>query len=780
MEEKPVSEISEKKKGRFKERCAEVAQFTRTLPTMCGAIIKSEGSATVKRSVLLYLSYGFAAFLLARCSLFFDSSPLMLAFVMQVGGRMAIPSFVGGIFGALTAEDTLAQCVALFLGMGARLILRYAPGSGGLFREPLMIRCALSFSSAFISSVCIMIAKDFSSESIYALAFSVLFAPIAAVIFSFADKEGTKPILRDVGNCFILFFVIYSLGRVGLFGVSLGFLVSLTVTYCTAARSGPLRAFVTVALCGLAMGFSYVPVVGAAGLIAGILMGMRSVSAVSIASIASGVLAIYISGYQSILTYFADALFASVIFIALDKGGIIPNFRFFESAEMKREHPGKAKVKSSISLISSSLESLSGELLKLSEERRRISVDEYKEICEGVLSERCTDCKNSSLCLGILYQETNEEVDRLSGALYESASAKPDILSEDFKERCPFAEEIVIEVNERSAKLCESLHRRDKSDIIALDYEAVSELLASALETEEREQKSDQTLAFAASRAMRSIGITAVGYSAYGERIKTVVARSISVGSLSKGNSLIKKTLENECKIPFCEPEFDFEGDKVSMKITSRERILTEGASLSFIKEGEKECGDSQVSFETEGGYSYYMICDGMGSGSDAARSSRISAVFLEKMISAGNKADTVLRMLSNFIRGRADECSSSADILEIDRYSAEATFTKCGAALSLLVRGDKAFRIESRSLPIGVTREIDPEKTKIALLEGDIIVMMSDGICDYVSFEDISLCVNEQKSESAERIANAIAGLSEGAPDDRSVSVIKILKSEK
>ena len=42
MEEKPVSEISEKKKGRFKERCAEVAQFTRTLPTMCGAIIKSE------------------------------------------------------------------------------------------------------------------------------------------------------------------------------------------------------------------------------------------------------------------------------------------------------------------------------------------------------------------------------------------------------------------------------------------------------------------------------------------------------------------------------------------------------------------------------------------------------------------------------------------------------------------------------------------------------------------------------------------------------------------
>ena len=89
-------------------------------------------------------------------------------------------------------------------------------------------------------------------------------------------------------------------------------------------------------------------------------------------------------------------------------------------------------------------------------------------------------------------------------------------------------------------------------------------------------------------------------------------------------------------------------------------------------------------------------------------------------------------------------------------------------------------FRIESRSLPIGVTREIDPEKTKIAILEGDIIVMMSDGICDYVPFEDISSCVNAGRADSAEKIARAIAELSSGAPDDRSVSVIKILKSEK
>jgi serine phosphatase RsbU (regulator of sigma subunit) len=85
--------------------------------------------------------------------------------------------------------------------------------------------------------------------------------------------------------------------------------------------------------------------------------------------------------------------------------------------------------------------------------------------------------------------------------------------------------------------------------------------------------------------------------------------------------------------------------------------------------------------------------------------------------------------MLNNFVRAKALESSSSVDLLEIDLLNGNACLVKSGAAPSFIKRGTNVFRLHSRTAPIGIMKELDGEKLDFSKREGDIVVMISDGI---------------------------------------------------
>ena len=116
----------------------------------------------------------------------------------------------------------------------------------------------------------------------------------------------------------------------------------------------------------------------------------------------------------------------------------------------------------------------------------------------------------------------------------------------------------------------------------------------------------------------------------------------------------------------------------------------------------------------------------------------------MERMLRAGNRAGTSLRMLNNMIRSRgADstrECSSTVDLLELDLITAQACFIKSGAAPSFVVRGQIVHRLQAGSAPIGIIGTLDAERHDFGLRVGDTVVMISDGImnddpeCEWLS----------------------------------------------
>ena len=145
-------------------------------------------------------------------------------------------------------------------------------------------------------------------------------------------------------------------------------------------------------------------------------------------------------------------------------------------------------------------------------------------------------------------------------------------------------------------------------------------------------------------------------------------------------------------------------------------------------------CGDTVNVFVSRKDYFYALISDGMGTGETAAFTSELCSVFLEKMLGAGNSIETSLKMLNGFIRSRsssscASECSATIDLLELDLLTGSASFVKSGAAQSYVIRDGAVYRLMSRTVPIGIIRAIDAQRLRMDVRDGDIIIMLSDGI---------------------------------------------------
>ena len=196
--------------------------------------------------------------------------------------------------------------------------------------------------------------------------------------------------------------------------------------------------------------------------------------------------------------------------------------------------------------------------------------------------------------------------------------------------------------------------------------------------------------------------------------------------------------------------------------------------------------GDSVNLFSNKKDYFYALINDGMGAGKEAALTSNICSVFLEKMLRAGNRASTSLRMLNNLIRSRGTnstwETSSTVDLLELDLISSEASFIKSGAAPSFVIRGKVVHRLQSGTAPIGIIRALDVQTTPYKLKAGDTVVMISDGILqDDPDCEWISAYLADCAKLTPEEIVYHIclhAAECEGH-DDCSAIAVRILEAE-
>ena len=217
------------------------------------------------------------------------------------------------------------------------------------------------------------------------------------------------------------------------------------------------------------------------------------------------------------------------------------------------------------------------------------------------------------------------------------------------------------------------------------------------------------------------------------------------------------------------------------MECPSEKSFEVECATASVAGEREEISGDTALAFESEAGYFYSLISDGMGSGKEAKETSGFVADFLKSALEANSEGQTALKILNHTIRHKPRECSATVDLFSVDLYRGDAEFLKSGAAASYVKRGSSIFRIKSKTAPIGLMKSVDAEKIKVELEGDDYIIMLSDGIAQ--NAEDtpwlLELLARPPKRDIKEYADSILTAAMKNLArsDDMTVLVTKVIK---
>lgn len=196
----------------------------------------------------------------------------------------------------------------------------------------------------------------------------------------------------------------------------------------------------------------------------------------------------------------------------------------------------------------------------------------------------------------------------------------------------------------------------------------------------------------------------------------------------------------------------------------------------------ESVSGDSSAVFSDGFGVSYFIIADGMGSGSRAAIESSMACSLISRLIKAGADELTALRTVNTMLISKsADEVFTTVDMLKIDLFSGKAEFFKAGAADSFVRTGGAVRSIGNDELPLGIIPLDEPKPISVRLSDGDCAAIFSDGIPEenLPRLRELMLSDGYSPSRCADTVVELNHSENDPFADDRTIIVVKLHKLE-
>ncbi len=772
----------DKKKKIWHSRIAQAAAAVQQSPTTATGTQRS--SAVKWHQTALGLGGALAAFLLGRCSLLFGARPLGIA--LLCAATHSIPYLYGGlVLSALTMGPGAAVLICTYT---AALLIRILSRSaveteeteradeqphkrtptvllqwqeGRWFSENVYLRMMTACVSAFIVSLYTIIKGGFLYYDLFGAFFAMVTAPAATMLYAGLfgrgagaqgplPKEHTSRTLRLIlAKGALALSLLFSLRDLYLFNISLSALGGFALTLWTARRRGLIPGLICGLLCGLAHDPVLTPSFVLGALAFSLLLRFAPTIAAMGAALAGLSWSFYPLGFATLSSFFPAILSASLGVYAFDKladrpaplFGALPQASSIERAEQADvDRMQVERYEARLTQLSDTFSGMARLFYNLSDRLKRPGLLDLRRMCDRRFDAVCNECPGRELCWGTDYVGTMTQLSRMAAALYERGQVGQEDVSDTFAARCQSLPRLWQEMNEECARMTQAALQNEKTEVFAMDYEGLSHILADALEEQRGEFAYDEEMSEQVRRALLAMDIGVDGVLVWGSRRRQIVARGIDASASTRGSGEIRQKLEEICGVALGDIHFDLAQTGVTMRVSTRPKLTARHALAALGAKG-GICGDTVNTFGTEGEYRYALICDGMGTGQEAAFTSGMCSLFLEKMLTAGNRPDTALRMLGSMIRqkgvGLGMECSATIDLLELDLLTGKAVLLKCGACPTYVRRDDCLFRLHAHTAPIGILRQLDAQRLSCDILPGDVIILLSDGVGEATSPAD-------------------------------------------
>ncbi len=758
-------------------------------------------------SLALDLATALIGFIFGRGHLAFGAYPLGLAFIAVLPSHV-VAAALGSFVGALTLGKTgvifaLVSAVTFML----RLVLSGSEG-GHPFKESLLLRICTAVIGGFLAGVYRMLLSGLTLASaaaaltmilapgILCLLFSGLFAPhlsLHALLFGnktllriTGTEEGHRELIFQISFLVFSFFLVFALREYTLFGLSVAALPATWLALLTAKRFGPLRGMAVGFFSALGLSGTEAVALALSGLSAGLLFPFGLTYALGASTAAVGLWSGYAGGLSAFLSVFPEFLISALLSTPILRriGLSAPPDKVEKSERIAAEMVGsmalarRASEQTELDALQTAMGALSPMMQRLSEDGGRPSAEEYEGLCIDCAETYCKTCAGYALCLSQNHRPFASNAVYLAERLHRGEPIGDKELCEGLG-FCRRKDEILDAIRHSAARLTEEKYRSGKTDAMAEICAHLSRMLSETRAKQRRENEMDEPLSEALEHVFSDHGFPGGVIRAFGKGGGCILAAGEDKDGTKITSPALKTALERAVGAPLGTPQYFRKEDMVLMECHPERRFEVESATATLSGEGAEISGDVIKCFTAENRF-FALLSDGMGTGRAARSTAAFTADFLEKIGGVGCSHATSLSLLNHILRGRAEECSATVDLFEFDLIRGEGQFLKSGAAPSFIKRGTSLFRIRSETAPIGLLSTVDTEKVKVEVKCDDIILMLSDGICESPEdapwlLELLGKAPPRRVQEYAEAVLSA-AVKHHGRTDDMSVLALRIL----
>lgn len=185
-------------------------------------------------------------------------------------------------------------------------------------------------------------------------------------------------------------------------------------------------------------------------------------------------------------------------------------------------------------------------------------------------------------------------------------------------------------------------------------------------------------------------------------------------------------------------------------------------------KTGEFLSGDNYLVQEYPDGKVLFLLSDGMGSGEEACDDSTLVVELFDKLLEAGISITEAARQVNDVLCMRTRKLrTASLDICQFNLCSGEGQVLKCGAAPTYLKSGEHVKKMEFQTLPLGIMQGEKGMEKKFFFEEGDMIILVTDGIMDVFDQagdqkgkDELKSLIKRIDSKKPKDVANQILGM--------------------
>lgn len=440
-----------------------------------------------------------------------------------------------------------------------------------------------------------------------------------------------------------------------------------------------------------------------------------------------------------------------------------------------------------------SLGKLSSAFLSLEEKGTSFTEEEYQEMREEVRERACRQCERKEVCFahGML-REIIHVIEHYGAELNVEIKRK-------MQKKCNYAPQFLrasldVYKNEKQKQLWKRrMLENRKGCAVQLDTFATmlrhstKELDASIFEDEHLERKIKSKLTKIGLKLLSTVFLVTQS-GRYEIHVTVKTARGESVATKTVARMIAECT--GRKMVLGKEERLSVGAEYGTIVLVESVRYHTLQGVAKIGKGCSKISGDNFSLLELSGGKQGVILSDGMGAGQTAFRESSMVVEVLEELLEAGFPKETALQMLNTaMVMGREEVKFSTIDMSLFDLYTGECELVKAGASITFIKRKDTVERIKSTSLPLGVTANLEVDTAKLCLEDGDVVIMMTDGIMDALPVGEQEFLMQmiiegtslQNPKEIAHHILEEVLKCSGEIPmDDMTVLVVGIWSLEK